>query len=440
MAFILLDLPVAVGIWIVALFLAGAPGTHGAVTGTSVVLLAGWAGTLVDRLPHIRTALWRTRWVLLASALMIVWSTLSYLWSTDTAATVESLKAWYVSAGVLPVLVMAVTRPRDMVVVLAWFVTGATLAVLIAFATGSTANVSEVASLDPGEGRLAIGITDPNYLAADIVGALAIITGLLALRMHWLWRVALLGAVPILLYGLVATQSRGGIIAAVVMILAALVVLRGYRARILAALLVALVLFGGFLALQPRAMDRLTKDDTTGTGRTDIWRVAVEVAKRNPIVGVGTGNFVVVEHEYAQDADDLQSASLIIDQALVTHDIWLQALTENGVIGLALLIASFGSCIGSSLVAARRWRRRGRHDLAHMASAVFVGQLGALAGSTFVANGSDRVWWVLIALGPGMLAVAAAKARSCDAEDDGSPAVRRVPWPARAPGGAGLRG
>lgn len=442
LAFVLLDLPVAVGIWIVALYIAGAPGTHGAVTGTSVVLLAGWAGTFADRLPHIRTAVWRVRWALLLTALMIVWSTLSYLWSTDTSATVEVLKGWYVAAGVLPVLVTAVTRTRDIVVVLGWFVAGATLAVVLALATGSTANVSEVASLDPGEGRLTIGITDPNYLAADIVGALAIVTGLLAVRMHRLWRVALLASVPVLIYGLVATQSRGGIIAAGVMMVCAVVVLRGYRARIVAALLVALVLFGAFLAVQPRALDRLTGDrDSTGTGRTDVWRVAVEVVESNPVVGVGTGNFVVVEHRYAQDAVGLKSLAMIVDKPLVTHNVWLQALTENGAIGLLLLIGSFGSCIGSSLLASRRWRRQGRKDLGHMAAAVFVGQIGALAASTFIANGNDRVWWVLLALGPGMLAVAAVRTRSPqDDEDDAPVATRRGPWPAPARGGTGLRG
>jgi O-antigen ligase len=429
-AFLLVDLPVAVGVWIVALFLAGTPGTHGATTGTSVLLLAGWAGTLADRAPHWRQALARTRWSLAAVALMLLWSAASLIWAQDPAEGLARLQQWGIAAAALPVLVTACPRPRDAIVVAAAFVAGATLAVVVGVLTGSNAApVDEAASFEAAAGRLQVGITDPNYLAADIVAALALTAGLLGVRQARRWRPALLLAVPILLYGLVATQSRGGMVAALVAAAAAFVLLRAERRRIAGALVVAVVLLGVFLAAQPRALDRLTQDDTSGTGRTDIWNVALAVARDNPLLGVGTGNFVVVESRYAQEVGFLERPGLIVDTPLVTHDVWLQALTENGPLGLLLLIGAFGGCIASSLIAGRRFARHGRPDLERLARTLAVGQIGSLAASTFIANGDDRVWWVLLALGPVLLAVDLTPSSTDPGDDDDAAAPSRIPQP-----------
>jgi O-antigen ligase len=405
-AFLVVDLPVAVGIWIVALYLAGAPGTHGAVTGTSVLLLAGWAGTLADRAPHARRAVARTRWSLALVALMMLWSACSLVWAQDAGVARLGVQHWAIAVAALPVLVVACERPRDALVVAGAFVAGATIAVVVGVLTGTNAApVDQRASFEAAAGRLQVGITDPNYLAADIVAALAITAGLLGVPAVRRLRPLLVLAIPVLLYGLVATQSRGGMIAAAVAAVAAFVLLREYRGRILGALAIVVVLLGLFLAAQPRAVDRLTQDDTSGTGRTDIWNVAVRVAGDHALLGVGTGNFVVVQPGYAQRVGFLERPGMIVDTPLVTHDVWLQALTENGVVGLALLIGAFGACILASLAAAGRFARAGRPDLAHLARAVAAGQIGSLAASTFIANGNDRVFWVLLSLGPVLLAV-----------------------------------
>ncbi|MGX6450048.1 O-antigen ligase family protein, partial [Patulibacter sp. S7RM1-6] len=251
--------------------------------------------------------------------------------------------------------------PRDVLVVAGAFVGGATLAVLAGVLLGSTsAPVDQAAALEAAAGRLNVGITDPNYLAADIVAALAIVAGLVGVPAVRRWRPALLAAVPVLLYGLVATQSRGGIVAAAVAVLAAIVLLRGHRRRVLAGVAIALVLLGAFLVAQPRAVERLTQDDTTGTGRTDIWRVAARVAADHPLLGVGSGNFVVVQPSYADAVGALDRPGMIVDTPLVAHDVWLQALAENGVVGLGLLAAAFLGGVAASLAAARRLAAAGR--------------------------------------------------------------------------------
>jgi O-antigen ligase len=406
-AFVVLDLPVAVGLWCVALYLAGVSGTQGAPTGTTVLLVAGCLGTLADRGDHLRRSLPQVRAAYLSAALLLAWSAATAVWAVD-AGTVRQ-ETWYfaLAAVALPIVVTSCTTSRDVLVVATAFVLGATCAIAAGVLLGtSDAPADPLAAAEAAAGRLHVGLTDPNYLAADIVAALAIVTGLLGVSALRRWRPWLVLTIPVLLYGLVATQSRGGFIAAVAAAALAALHLREHRARVVGGLAVAVVLLGLFLATQPRAVERLTQDDATGTGRTEIWKIATAVARDHPLGGVGTGNFRLVEGGYVDRVGPIADPSMFVDTPLVTHDIWLQAFAEQGLPGLLIQLAVIATCIGASFRAARRYRRDGRPDLATFARALAVGQLSSVVASTFIANGNDRVFWILLALGPALLAVA----------------------------------
>ncbi len=406
-AFLLADLPIAIAIWVVALFLAGVPGTQGAPTGTSVLLLAGWAGTLAGRGPTLRASAWSTRWAFAATAALLLWTAGSYLWAGQPGAVVSAVQNWGIAVAALPVIATGCVRPRDVLVVAGAYVAGATLAVAVGVAGGSTAApVDALAATEMAAGRLQVGITDPNYLAANIVASLAIITGLLGVQAARRWRPLLLLCVPILLYGLVATQSRGGLLAALTAAVLAPLLLRELRGRILGGVTVALAGLVVLLAMQPRALERVTQSDSSGTGRTDLWAAAWAVWRDAPLLGVGSGNFPTAKEAYADKIGFVARPDLLLDQPMVAHDIWLQALAETGLVGLLLLAGALAACIGASLAASRRFARDGAHDLSLLARAVAVGQLASLAASTFISNAGDRVFWVLLALGPALLVTA----------------------------------
>lgn len=412
-AFVLADLPIAIGIWVIALFLAGVPGTQGAPTGTSALLLAGWAGTLANRGPSLRTAAWRARAAFAATAAVTAWTAASYIWSGDPGAVVGAVQNWGIAVAALPVIVTGCQRDRDVLLVTGAFVAGATLSVLIGVASGSSsAPIDDQAAAEFSAGRLQVGITDPNYLAANIVASLVLITGLLRAESLRRWRAPLLLAVPVLLYGLVATQSRGGLLAVLTAGFLALFLLREYRTRILAAIGTVLVGIALLLVVQPRAFERITQSDSSGTGRTDLWAAAWAVWRDTPLLGVGAGNFPSAKAAYADRIGFVARPDLLLDQPMVAHNVWLQALSEIGLVGLLLTVAAFAACIAASFAAARSFTQAGRADLAFFARALGVGQLASLAASTFISNGGDRVFWVLLALGPALLAVAGPGPRS----------------------------
>jgi hypothetical protein len=63
-------------------------------------------------------------------------------------------------------------------------------------------------------------------------------------------------------------------------------------------------------------------------------------------------------------------------------------------------------CLLAVFRAARRFDELNERGLAGLARAVLVGTIGMLAASFFLSDGSDPRLWVLLALGPALLALA----------------------------------
>jgi hypothetical protein len=77
--------------------------------------------------------------------------------------------------------------------------------------------------------------------------------------------------------------------------------------------------------------------------RYDYWTVALDAFTEHPITGIGAGGF---EQRYA-------AHKRYAKHSRYTHDIWLRALSETGVVGLALLVAAL-TCGLTLLIRARR--------------------------------------------------------------------------------------
>jgi hypothetical protein len=94
---------------------------------------------------------------------------------------------------------------------------------------------------------------------------------------------------------------------------------------------------GGSTSLNERLFD------FSGSGRIDLWRVALSTAESRPVLGVGAGVF-----ERYWQKDDRWSF-----KARDAHNLYLETLAEVGPIGLALLVAALGVAL-AACVATRR--------------------------------------------------------------------------------------
>jgi len=398
------DLALALSIYVALVFIAQLPFTGPAETLVGLLVLAAWAGALRHRL-----ALFREHPALPALlAAFFLWLGLSATWASDAGAATSLLLPYGIAIAVFVVVATFVRTERDYWVLATGFLVGAVLLTAVGFAEQglTTARSATEVATQVDAGRLSAGGGDPNYLAAGLLPALVIGAGLFMRYRGALTRLVLGGGLLALPVGIVASQSRGAMVAAVVVLVAGLVLARDHRTQVLAMIVAMSAVAGMWLAANPAAAQRIVSFDDGGAGRTELWRVGWSMAGDYPVIGVGLNNFQKQAPAYSRTTGALEDANLISEQPRVVHNIFLQFLVETGVIGLALFFGVVGACLRAAWRAARRFAADGRRAMATQARLVIIAQLGYLAASFFLSNASDIRFWILLALGPGLLAVA----------------------------------
>jgi peptidoglycan/LPS O-acetylase OafA/YrhL len=86
-------------------------------------------------------------------------------------------------------------------------------------------------------------------------------------------------------------------------------------------------------------------------------------------------------------------------------------------------------CVGCALLAVRRARQSGDERLEILLRGLVVGMGGYLVTLMFISEEVAKIFWVVLALGPVMLAVASSRLREREAKPESFPATpgRSVP-------------
>lgn len=189
--------------------------------------------------------------------------------------------------------------------------------------------------------------SDANYEALALVMVLPLAVFLVLSDSSRLSRVAAILILPLIFFGLVVSQSRGGLLALAVM--GVLVWLRCRRkavmlAGFLLALLLGVVL--GPTATWRRFQEiRVTGEAETGAEvstrtRVELWRGGIAMIRANPVFGVGLDRFKLMVGRYNPKLYD------VIDQNYIAHNTYVQLAAEGGLPTLALFLASGLAGIG----------------------------------------------------------------------------------------------
>jgi O-antigen ligase len=315
----------------------------------------------------------KDRFVITAAA-FAAWVTASMLWTAHTGATVSaSLTQWQLVAMVV-IFAHYVDGPTRWERIGVAYVAGAGIMVVIGIASA----IRSTAVRD-------VGVMNPNELA--ILAALAVPVSCVVARragsatVRWGAR-----CYPVLaIAAIVATGSRGGLLTLAVSMLALPFSIVSDRRRI--RVLVGLGVFGAAaIMLRERIPERvpfwdwgvqrlLTVRESVAEGelggRTEIWRVGLEVAASHPWVGVGAGGF-----RYAVSPPFLSPVA--------AHNGFLSVAVGVGAIGLTI----FGLLWALAAFRAVRFRR--------VAPEVVV-LLGALVAAMWTMNAeTDGALWLLL--------------------------------------------
>jgi O-antigen ligase len=159
------------------------------------------------------------------------------------------------------------------------------------------------------------------------------------------WGLFVLGALPVLTVGMMATGSRGTLLALAVG-LVAMVPWRlprrigaGQVGIALVSVVVLLVTIVWFLGQHPYLLHRLSRTgsgDPNVTERLTLWRVAWEAFLMHPVFGIGYGQFP----GYASSMHHIV--------AKVTHETYLSYAAELGVPGLVAFLWLLGAVVRDS--------------------------------------------------------------------------------------------
>jgi O-antigen ligase len=273
--------------------------------------------------------------------------------------------------------------PTQMRLVIGAYVAGAVASAALAVAALFVAYPGHELLTGEGATRARGLFKDPNVFGPFLVpAALILLEESLRPRLLGLRRTASAALLVVLVLGIVFAYSRAGWLNLAVAVAAMLLVMSlrtdAARAATAAVALVAVVAaFGGAAVVLTGStgfLQERAQVQAYDTARFSAQRTGVQLASEH-VLGVGPGQF---EH----------------DQPVSAHSIYVRVLAEQGVLGLAALVA----LLVGTLVLAVRNALAGR-DAYGVGSAALLGAwCGLLANSAFVDTLHWRHLWLVAAL------------------------------------------
>jgi O-antigen ligase len=331
--------------------------------------------------------------------LFVAWASLSVLWAESGDEVMKSVYRYVLAVLLLLIVYTAVQKQRDVMLIMGAIVAGAACAAAYGLVNPPT---------EPGlADRVSGTLGDPNELAAAMVLGIGLSGGLIAVAKSPFIRLPLLGAAALCLITLILTGSRGGVLALAAMLIAAVLLTKGKRlALTLVTLAVALAGIGYLATAAPEDTRERILHPGRGSGRIDIWTVGGRMVSANPVLGVGTGNFSVASIHYLLQPGSLPDDQFIADTPQVAHNMYLEVLAELGFPGAILFLTIIVFGLGCSIAALSKFRAQGHAQMQALTTSVAISLIGALAADVFLSGEYAQTLWLLVGLGPALLAIA----------------------------------
>lgn len=396
----------ALVLFVPLIFLEAVPALNLSGKAAGLLIAVAWIGAVWSGRVNLGATTARHRRLFEALAGLLIWFCLTAVWATEPGLVLADLWRWVSVALLFTIVATWIPNEKLLLWFCGAFVLGAVLAVFSGLASGM---VDTTGSAAP---RLEGGAGDPNFLAAGLVAAIVLAAGLLVAVRHPIARIGCVVAILICTFGIAASQSRGGFLALIAVLIASLLIFRRRRIYVVLLCLGVVVVGAAYFSVTPAAWERISGiEHDGGSGRTGLWIVAWRSVEDHPIGGVGLKNYELIAKEYTREPGVLKNVRKIAEDPHLVHNTYLEALTETGVIGLLFLLAVGSAACYSAWLAGKRYEELGDEGMEAMARAVVVAIIGMLTSVFFVSAGVDKRLWILFALGPATLALAERRRR-----------------------------
>jgi len=231
------------------------------------------------------------QWAVLA---FYLWFCCSYFWTIEPQVTLDRIRGYFQEMMVVWLVWELAETPSDLRALLRAYVAGSWLLALL-----TLANFASPAAIAAQQIRYTAEGMDPNDLARFLDLGFPLAALLFDGESRWWWRVLALGYLPLGLFAVLLTASRGGFLAAVVALIGSAVLLgRGHGRRVLVGVF-ALPVVGAALwfVIPHESLARLATIGEQAQGgnlndRTNIWAIGWHAFTKTPLIGTGAGSFV----------------------------------------------------------------------------------------------------------------------------------------------------
>jgi O-antigen ligase len=231
------------------------------------------------------------QWAVLA---FYLWFCCSYFWTIEPLITLDKMRGYFQETMIVWLVWELAETPAELRSLLRAYVAGSW--VLAILTLSSFVSPSAVAAQQI---RYAAEGMDPNDLARFLDIGFPLAALLFDGESRWPWRALALGYLPLGLFAVLLTASRGGFLAAVVALSGCAVLLgRGHARRVLAGALALPALAAAlWFAVPHESFDRLATITEQLQGgylndRTNIWTLGWRAFTKAPLLGTGAGTFV----------------------------------------------------------------------------------------------------------------------------------------------------
>lgn len=248
---------------------------------------------------------------------------------------------------------------------------------------------------------------DANDFATLVVTAMPFGLFLLHAGRSWHARAAGALSLAVLTLAFVRTGSRGGFVALIVV--GTFLVWRytaiPFRWRVSAAALVTVLVLAAASDQYWKQMNTIFSDvdynRTEESGRMQIWRRGVGYMLRDPVFGVGPGNFPAAEGKLSPFANRQEFGIGVRWNA--AHNSFVQAGAELGVPGLVMFVGLIGTTMGLlRRVARSNFDPVRSYRIKALTQALMASVIGFVVGAFFLSLAYTEMLYMLAALAVGL--------------------------------------
>lgn len=332
------------------------------------------------------------------------WLLLSAYWADSPPDVYSTFFGYALVIAYMLAFALLVRSPKDVMAVLLVMVAGATVAGLVALNTYLVTGGSiRATGLEGSSHPDTFGV----YQAMIAPAAL----GLFALARSAQGRVFYLGCMGVITLSIVSSLTRTAMISVVgVALLAFLLPWRvlfrsasqkatySVALAVMAGIVLTVAASATFFARVGSIFGGLGSQGDRGAGRTDLWAAALNAYNHHPWLGIGAGNFSSHSLDLLTQTQGVDIGARYVAQGRLVHNAYLEALTELGPVGLALLALVIG-ITGWYLVRVFRRARAAGDDAARIVSAtLLLALIGLSISMGFLSIALNKPLWIIVGL------------------------------------------